>query len=271
MQKQALRVLCERFSPPNGVCALFRGLSADTLSFILSHAIIKNEPEGVTVVHQGDTPRYLYLILSGAVQTVRTTPDGKETPVRLMGPDETFMDAVIFMNSPSPVSARTAEPSTILMIPTSIVRREVAQNGIFALNMLQITSAFYKKAIHQIESVTAKSPIQRVGYYLLNAYLEQENPNVTTFNLPHKKAAIACHLGMQPETFSRALSQIKKMGVDIDRETITLKDAYSLCLFCDTDTASQCKKFGTPECSVDNYGCAKEKPDNLVKPEWRGN
>lgn len=257
MEKLALESLCKRFVTPSGVCALFKGMHEDALGSILSHAVIKNEPEGVTLVHQGDIPQYLYLVLSGAVQTVRTTLDGKETPVRLMAANETFMDAVIFMNAPSPISARTAEPSVILMIPATIIRKMVTVNGHFALNMLQITANFYKKAIHQIESVTTKSPAQRVGYYLLNAYLEQGDPTATTFRLPHQKSVIASHLGMQPETFSRALSQIKKMGVDIDRETIALKDAYSLCLFCDSDMAVQCQKFGTPECIVDDGGCSK--------------
>lgn len=257
MEKRALETLCKRFVAPNGVCALFRGLNEDALGSILSQAVIKNEAESTTIVHQGEIPQYLYLVLSGAVQTVRTTVDGKETPVRLMAANETFMDAVIFMNAPSPISARTAEASTILMIPATVIRKMVTVNGHFALNMLQITAGFYKKAIHQIESVTAKSPAQRAGYYLLNAYLEQGDPTATTFRLPHQKSVIANHLGMQPETFSRALSQIKKMGVDIDRETIALKDAYSLCLFCDTDTAIQCQKFGTSECIVDDGDCAK--------------
>src|SRR3990172_811211 len=184
MKKSALETLCKRFVAPDGVCALFNGLSEDILSFILSHAIIKNEPENAILVRQGDTPKHIYLILSGAVQTVRATPDGRETPVRLLDADETFMDAVIFMNSASPISARTAEPTTVLMIPAPLVRKMVTQDGNFALNMLQITSSFYKKAIHQIESVTTKSPIQRVGYYLLNSYLEQGNAGTTTFRLP---------------------------------------------------------------------------------------
>jgi CRP-like cAMP-binding protein len=261
VEKQALQSLCKRFATPNGVCALFKGLSEDALGSILSHAAIKNEPEGITIVHQGDVPQYLYLILSGAVQNIRATTGGKETPVRLMGANETFMDAVIFMNAPSPVSARTAESTTILIIPANIVRKMVTLNGYFALNMLQITANFYKKAIHQIESVTAKSPAQRVGYYLLNAYLEQGDPDTTTFRLPHQKSAIASHLGMQPETFSRALAQIKKMGVDIDRETIALKDAYSLCTFCDHDMAAQCRRFGTPECCVDDDGFTVKKSE----------
>lgn len=253
MEKQTLKNLCNRFATPNGLCTLFKGLSAETLEFILSYSIIGHEPEGHTIVHQGDIPKYLYLILTGAVQTIRVTQEGKETPVRLIGPNETFMDAVIFMQTPSPVSARIAEAASILRIPAPLIHKLVAHNGRFALNMLQITSNFYKKAIHQIESVTTKPPIQRVGCYLLNAYLEQVNPGGTAFRLPHRKSAIANHLGMQPETFSRALAQIKKMGVDIEREIINLKDGYSLCVFCDQDAALQCKKFGTPECIAESF------------------
>lgn len=257
MEKRALDTLCQRFITPDGACTLFKGMSEEMLSSILSYAVIKNEPEGVNIVHQGDIPQHLYLILSGTVQSVRTTTDGKEIPIRLMGADETFMDAVIFMNAPSPISARTAEATTVLMIPAPVIRKMVVQDGRFALNLLQITAGFYKKAIYQIENVTTKSPIQRVGYYLLNAYLEQGDASSTTFRLAHRKSAIASHLGMQPETFSRALAQIKKMGVDIDREMITLENVYSLCLFCDSDIASHCPKSGTAECTVDNGSCSK--------------
>jgi CRP-like cAMP-binding protein len=257
MEKRALDTLCQRFITPDGACTLFKGMSEEMLSSILSYAVIKNEPEGVDIVRQGDIPQHLYLILSGTVQSVRTTTDGKEIPIRLMGTDETFMDAVIFMNAPSPISARTAEPTTVLMIPAPVIRKMVVQDGRFALNLLQITAGFYKKAIYQIENVTTKSPIQRVGYYLLNAYLEQGDARSTTFRLAHSKASIASHLGMQPETFSRALAQIKKMGVDIDREMITLENVYSLCLFCDSDIASHCPKSGTAECTVDNGSCSK--------------
>ncbi len=255
MEKQALETLCKRFIAPNGVCALFKGLDENVVGTILGQAVIKNEPEGMAIIHQGDVPQYLYIILTGAVQTVRTAQDGKETPIRLMGTNETFMDAVLFMNAPSPVSARTAEPTTVLMIPAAVVRKMVTVNGYFAMNMLQITANYYKKSIYQIESVTAKTPAQRVGYYLLNAYLEQGDPDSMMFRLPHQKAIIAQHLGMQPETFSRALSQIKKMGVDIDRETISLKDAYTLCLFCDHDLAMHCSKYRTPQCTVDEGSC----------------
>jgi CRP-like cAMP-binding protein len=257
MEKRALDTLCQRFITPDGACTLFKGMSEAALSSILGYAVIKNEPEGVNIVHQGDIPQHLYLILSGTVQSVRTTTDGKEIPIRLMGADETFMDAVIFMNAPSPISARTAEATTVLMIPAPVIRKMVVQDGRFALNLLQITAGFYKKAIYQIENVTTKSPIQRVGYYLLNAYLEQGDARSTTFRLAHRKSAIASHLGMQPETFSRALAQIKKMGVDIDREMITLENVYSLCLFCDSEIGVHCSKLGTSECTVDNGTCSK--------------
>lgn len=66
--------------------------------------------------------------------------------------------------------------------------------------------------------------------------------------LPFQKQLIANHLGMTPETFSRSLKEIKKLGIDVERDSVTLRDAYALCHFCDTDTAFMCTDENRAEC-----------------------
>ena len=118
----------------------------------------------------------------------------------------------------------------------------------FANNLLKIVTHHYKKAVHQIDAMTIKSPVERVGYYFLEQHLQQGHDSME-FELPFKKSLIANHLGITPETFSRALKQIKEMGIKIDGDKIRLEDAFALCHFCDLDIAQHCEVEKKEDCS----------------------
>ena len=228
------------------VC-LLSGLSPEDLQFLLSHSHTADYRAQQEIVAQGDPVKFLYLILQGQVKTMRFDKDGKEATIRLLHAGETFMDAVIFMGSASPISAQALDEACLLQIPANIVRRHVLKDPQFAANMLRIITAHYKSAMQQIDLIVSKTPVERLGYYLLKLHLEQ-GVDKLQFDLPFQKAVIANQLGMTPETFSRALAQIKRMGINVDQKHITLKDTYALCYFCDWETATVCGRNTSADC-----------------------
>lgn len=226
---------------------LFDKLSVKSLQFLLSHSHTKDFMPLQEIVQQGDRPDWLYLILEGQVKTVRYSPSGEESTLRMLGPGDTFMDAVIFMGGTSPINAVAIEKSTVLLLPAEVVRQHVLTDSQFATNLLRIVTLHYKTAMQQIDSIVTKTPVERLGYYFLRLHLEQA-PQALEFDLPFQKSMIANHLGMTPETFSRALAQIKKMGLTIEQKHLSLQDAFALCHFCDPDMASCCPKSAEPDC-----------------------
>lgn len=232
---------------------LFIGLTEDSIQTLLSNSFMQNFSAGKQIIQQGDTPTHLYFIIEGSIKTVRYSTEGEEATIRMLRTGETFMDAVIFMGGKSPINAMTLEDSRFLMIPAETVRRHALYDAQFACNLLRIVTKHYKNAMQQIDSIITKSPVERLGYYFLKQHLEQD-PQSMDIALPFQKSTIANHLGMTPETFSRALAQIKKMGIDVDQENLTLRDAYALCHFCDPDTAHSCPKFQTDSCPLNADG-----------------
>jgi CRP-like cAMP-binding protein len=231
--------------------ALFCDVADTTLRSLLEQASIRDFNSGQMIVQQGEIPEYLYFIMEGTAKTLQYNEEGEEAVIRMLKKNETFMDAVIFMGGPSPVCAQIVENAKLLMIPVNSIKAHVMINGQFARNLLGIVSTHYKNAIEQVSSVVLRSPVERIGHYLLALHLEQGRESLEVI-LPFKKSMIAHHLGMQPETFSRALKQIKKSGIDIDGETITLTDAFSLCHFCDEVIASSCSRRGSGNCTMCN-------------------
>jgi len=239
-------------SNPDSPVSLFQNLSEDNLQNLLSNSTVRSVEQGREIIQQGDEVKYLYFIVEGSVKTLRSSIDGDEATIRMLKAGDTFMDAVIFMGGTSPIRATALKPSKLLLIPATIVRSQVLRDGQLGENLLHIVTWHYKNAMQQIDSIVTKTPVERLGYYFLKLHMEQDSESMD-IKLPFQKSMIANHLGMKPETFSRALKKLKEMGIDVDHEHITMREAYSLCHFCDTDTAYSCPKQGTPDCKPD--GC----------------
>lgn len=226
---------------------LFEGLSENSLQALLQHSVMQDYESGRVLVHQGDSPECVFLIIEGALKTTRISEDGGEAIIRMLEAGETCMDAVLFMGIPSPINVQTMNAVKVLKIPDAVVKKHILEDPAFAANLLRIVARHYKNAMHQIEAMNIKSPLQRVGYYFLLKHIEQGHNNLE-FKLPFKKQVVANYLGMTPETFSRTLKQMKDIGIKVDEDTIKMGDAYALCHFCDSDTASLCTKHDKAEC-----------------------
>lgn len=226
---------------------LFEGINEENLQKILSHSVLKEYEGGCLLVQQGDDPQYVYLVMEGTMKTSRMDDEGHEATIRMLESGQTCMEAVIFMNSVSPINVQTLSPSKVLLIPEKVVKLHVLEDTQFAHNLLRIVTQHYKNAMHQIDAMNIKSPLQRIGYYFLLKHLDAGHQNLE-FNLPFRKQTIANYLGMTPETFSRALKEIKKMGVKVEEDKIRMRDAYALCHFCDADTSSMCPARERGDC-----------------------
>lgn len=247
MIKNSPEITPKIFSATSKKPQLFQGLSEDALQHILENSTLQDFKKDQILVHQGDTPAHVYFILEGLIRSFRSNSEGGEATIRMLGAGDTCMEAVIFMGSPSPITVQTLSDAHLILIPEKFMKSFTLQDTQFANNLLKIVTHHYKNAMHQIDAMATKTPVQRVGYYFLQQHMEQGSDHMD-FELPFKKSTIANHLGMTPETFSRALLQIKKTGVEIDGEVIRLQDAYALCHFCDPDTAHNCTLSNKEEC-----------------------
>ncbi|WP_201341374.1 helix-turn-helix domain-containing protein [Abyssogena phaseoliformis symbiont] len=70
-----------------------------------------------------------------------------------------------------------------------------------------------------------------------------------TFELPYSKSLTAAYLGMKPESFSRALAELKKDGIILDNKKIKSANGHELCGCCDKVTGANCSSFKTDRCT----------------------
>lgn len=242
----------ETWFPPflsaKGKPHLFQGLDKSTLQDILSCAVAKEYEGGELLVQQGDDAWCVFILLEGHLRTFRTGKDGDEVTLRMLSAGNSCMGATVFMGGTSPVGVEVTSWSRLLEIPASFVRNLVLKDNKFAQNMLKIVAKHYEYTIGQVDSISIKTPFQRIGHYLLQKHIEQGSSNMS-FELGFKKATIASHLGMTPETFSRALKKMHKMGITVEGSRIRMSDAFALCHFCDLEIAKSCPRSGSDDCT----------------------
>ena len=147
---------------------------------------------------------------------------GGESVIAVFTGGESFAEAAIFDKGIYPVSAMTVDDSRLLVVPADTFVRRVRENGDYALNMMASMSRHLRGLVRQIEQLAAKSSAERVATFLVR--LCPENAGSAVVSLPLEKSLIAGRLGMQPETFSRSLKKLQRLGVSNSRNEVSIRD-----------------------------------------------
>lgn len=228
----------------------FDALNDDVLNSLLDSAKLQPSKQNELIVEHGDQIDFIYYLLDGQVSVCRSAVDGRDMPICLLETGDTFMESVIFMAGVSPFSVKAMTPCQLLKIPVSVVKQQAALDGQLRTNILRIAAQRQKHAIQHIDNLITKDAIDRLGYYFLKQRL-QHNPESLKININTRKTVIASHLGMKPETFSRAVKKLRTTGINVSadkRFIIKLRDNSVLCNYCDADTAANCTRSGTVRC-----------------------
>ncbi len=190
--------------------------------------------KGAILFHQGSPADAFYFILDGWVKIYRITPNGEETVVGIFTRGESFAEAAIFDGGKYPVHAEVIVPSRLLCIDAANFRRLVHEQPDLALAMLASCSKHLKYLVEQLEQIKQLSAPRRIANFLLGLCSGGSGPCIVT--LPYEKSLIAKRLGMQPESFSRAILKLRAVGVTMERERVSIEDITLLADFAGRDS-----------------------------------
>jgi CRP-like cAMP-binding protein len=180
------------------------------------------------------------MILEGWVKLFKGSDSGDEAVLQMLSAGDSLMEAAVFLNIPTVVSAQLVQDSVLLSLPAPIVRQSLMDNSKFALNMIDSLSMRSQGLIRQIEHSRLKTATERVGWFLLGLGMEQSGGKGSTITLPYDKSTTASYLDMTPETFSRTLKQFRNKGFSIQNDKITMPAPEALRAFCDETLAEAC-------------------------------
>ena len=205
---------------------LLNGLSEEMRDNLLKDSVRRSYSEGETIFVQGDAARAVFIVLSGFVKLSRLTPSGTEAVVTIMGRNRSFAEAMVLRGEPYPVTAEAISDCTLLQIDGVRLRQFLLENQEFAIRMLASTFVHLQGLVDQIERLKAHTGVQRVAQFLADLTDLETGP--CEVSLPYNKRLIAGHLGMQPESLSRAFARLREHGVRVDANKAEIDDIAAL-------------------------------------------
>ena len=144
-------------------------------------------------------------------------------------PRKSFAEAAIFLGGRYPVSAEIATTARLVRIDGELLRRRIREQPDLAFSMLASASHHLKFLVEQIEQIKVLSAPQRIADFLIKLCPVREGS--CTVELPYEKSLIAGRLGMKPESLSRALAKLRPLGVNVEREHVSIVDVDLLVRF----------------------------------------
>ena len=225
----------------------FKGLSDVDMDYLVQSACTKTYPKKSSVFIQGDTANRFFVVMSGWVKLYQLTSEGAESVLALFTRGDTFGEALLFDSSSYPYNAATVQTAKIIEIPIKVLKDCTERNLDFSLRLMKTMSHHIQRLQLENEHLSVMTTTQRVGCFLMQMCLGMEIC-AGHLKFPYDKHLAAARLGMQPETFSRALKDLQKIGVQIVKNDIMIQDHNALEEFC----CSHCS------CSSENCLLAKK-------------
>ena len=223
---------------------LFADLVDDEVRRLLRAATARIYPRGSVLFTQGDRADRFYLVLDGAVKLVKNTESGEEGIVEVFSAGTSFGEAAMFFSRRFPLGAQVLSDARLIQVPADSFLAELERTPEVAYKLLAALSRHQRRLVRQISELKLKSPVQRLGLYFLSLHAIPAAPlSVTgdtasgriTAQLPLDKGVVAGRVGITPESFSRALTRLRDVGVTCRGRDVVIEDVAALRAFCVLD------------------------------------
>ena len=210
---------------------LFQEMNAAELGRLAAGCTLRRLARGEMVFRVGEPCEAFHVAVTGQVKLFVISPAGAEKVIEIVGPGQSFAEALMFTSRPYIVNAQALADSLVLSIGKAAVVGEIEQDPRFALRMLAGISRRLHGLVHDVQSYALHSGLQRVIGYLLRDQTAEDcvSGEVLTISLPVSKATIASRLSLTPEYFSRVLHELEAAGlVRIDKREVHILDVQAL-------------------------------------------
>ena len=185
---------------------LFRGIAAGELPALLDRSSAREVrfAKGELLLHRGETPRSLGLVLEGGVHIIREDFWGNRSIVGLAGPGEIFAESYALTGKPLAVSVLAATDGRALFLDAGHLSERLSANllALLAEKNLMLT----EKMRHMARRTTREKLLSYLSAQALRA-------GTAEFDIPLDRQQLADFLAVDRSAMSAALGKLRDEGV----------------------------------------------------------
>jgi len=208
---------------------LFVSMTDGQLSRIIESSSVLTLADGEQLFARDDPAKHFYLVRSGQFKLFRLSRSGVEKVVHVFGPGDTFAEAIMFMEHHSyPVTAEALVSSEVISFENKVFLEVLRESVDTCFRVMSDMSTRLKMRLDDIDALSLQNATLRfVGYLLQQLPKGSTGPSNVQLTLP--KSVVASRLSIQPESFSRILNSLIKLGlIDVDGPDIQINDLQGL-------------------------------------------
>ena len=185
---------------------LFRGIAAGELPALLDRSSAREVrfAKGELLLHRGETPHSLGLVLEGGVHIIREDFWGNRSIVGLAGPGEIFAESYALAGKPLAVSVLAAADGRALFLDAGHLSQRLSANllALLAEKNLMLT----EKMRHMARRTTREKLLSYLSAQALRA-------GTAEFDIPLDRQQLADFLAVDRSAMSAALGKLRDEGV----------------------------------------------------------
>lgn len=207
---------------------LFRDMDDTLRERVFSGSFLQVFPPQLVLFELGQRADFLHVLVDGLVE-LSVNSGGRDTTMRIVEPVTSFILAAVVNDLPYLMTARTLEPSRVLLVPAALIREVIRQDAALMQATMHELALAYRDLVRALADMKMRQSAERLGNYLLQQ--ESQQTAAGTIHLKGEKRLLASLLGMTPENLSRAFSTLASHGVRVNGGKITIIDRDALCEF----------------------------------------
>ncbi len=199
-------------------------MAKDTFSLELDrHSFVWNE---------GDTSRYLYLIVSGRVKLIKHSETGKDVIIEIFGYRDAIGETSMLVGGRYTTTAVCLAPTSVLCVPRQQILDLLTTVPGMAIRSMRGMARRNRLLMQKIKELAAGGVEYRIAHLLLklaDRLGEEDDELGITIPLVLSRQDIADLVGTTVETAIRVMSRWRKMDiVTNDKRGIIIRDRETL-------------------------------------------
>jgi CRP-like cAMP-binding protein len=191
---------------------LFRGLGADPLARLTAGTTKRKLSRGETLFREDEVPTGIHALVYGRVKLSTRKADGREHVVDLVGPGQSFGEAVMFLGKPYIVTATALADSLVLHVDKHAVLAELERSPHFAASLIGTLAARIEGLVRELQDRALGTAAERFVAWLLRRRGMPPSGSVV-ITLPSAKRLLAARLHISAEHLSRVMHQLADDGL----------------------------------------------------------
>lgn len=187
-----------------GMISLLEGLDGTTLERLSRVMRQRDYQRREIVIHKGSIGEDLLFLVSGRLQVIDLTSDGREVGIHFIAPGDYFGELSIIDEEPRSASVVASSPAKVAFLRRTIAQELFYRHPVVAERLIKRMAHIIRLSSANRAILSLPRAFQRI-YALLNSYVRTNPGGLLTIDRMPTQAEIASMANTSRETVSRAL------------------------------------------------------------------